>query len=282
MIPIPLILWNEYKAKSYPVRVNEPHETMDDPEQIKDYVKAYEWSGPSSALQLHHLRELSKMIRPGDTILDLACGPGPLLLELAELYPECQFIGADLSPNMLAYLEAQATTRGFKNVSVLLEDIRTLPSLADTKVDLIITTSALHHVPTEAGLQQVFQRMKSLLRSDSGFYIFDFGLLKSPKTRAILVKEVARLAPPITVQDYDVSLQAAYPIKVVADLASKELPKPFTMRVCSIADFFYFIKTDVRSSPTEKARAYIDRRWKELPLMLKAEHVMLRMFQKHI
>lgn len=282
MIPIPLILWNEYKTKSYPVRVNEPHETMDDPEQIKDYVKAYEWGGPSSSLQLHHLRELSEMIRPGDTILDLACGPGPLLLELAELYPECQFIGADLSPNMLAHIEAQATARGLKNVSVLLEDIRTLPSLADTKVDLIITTSALHHVPTEAGLQQVFQRMKSLLRSDSGFYIFDFGLLKSPKTRAILVKEVARLAPPITVQDYDVSLQAAYPIKVVADLARKELPKPFTMQACSIADFFYFIKTDIRAKPTERARAYIDRRWKELPLTLKSEHVMLRIFQKHL
>lgn len=282
MIPIPLILWNEYKTKSYPIRINEPQETMDDPEQISDYVKAYEWGGPSSSLQLHHLRELSGMIRPGDTILDLACGPGPLLLELAELYPECQFIGADLSSNMLAYLKAQATTRGLKNVSVLLEDIRTLPTLADTKVDLIITTSALHHVPTENGLEQVFQRMKSLLRSDSGFYIFDFGLLKSPKTRAILVKEVARLAPPITVQDYDVSLQAAYPIKVVADLARKELPKPFTIQACSIADFFYFIKTDVRSKPTERARTYIDRRWKELPLTLKIEHVMLRLFRKYI
>jgi arsenite methyltransferase len=282
MIPIPLILWNEYKTKTYPVRVNEPHETMDDPEQIKAYVKAYEWGGPSSSLQLHHLRVLSEMIRPGDTILDLACGPGPLLLELAALYPECKFIGADLSGNMLAYLEAEAAAQGLKNVSVLLEDIRTLPSLADTKVDLIITTSALHHVPTEAGLQQVFARMKSLLRPDGGFYIFDFGLLRSPKTRAIMVKEVARLAHPITVQDYDVSLQAAYPIKVVADLANKELPKPFKIRACSIADFFYFINTGVRAKPTERARAYIDRRWKELSLTLKTEHVMLRLFQKYL
>lgn len=282
MIPIPLIIWNEYKTKSYPARINEPHETMDDVEQIRSYVKAYEWGGPSSALQLHHLRELSEMIRPGDTILDLACGPGPLLLELAELYPECHFIGADLSGNMLSYLEKEAAARGLQNVSVLLEDIRTLPGLADTKVDLIITTSALHHVPTEDGLRQVFQRMKSLLRSDGGFYIFDFGLLKSPKTRAIMVKEVARLAPPITVQDYDVSLQAAYPIKVVADLANQELPKPFEMKACSIADFFYFIQTRARSKPSDKASIYIERRWKELPLSLKTEHVMLRMFRKSL
>jgi SAM-dependent methyltransferase len=181
---------------------------------------------------------------------------------------------------MLSYLEKEAAARGLQNVSVLLEDIRTLPGLADTKVDLIITTSALHHVPTEDGLRQVFQRMKSLLRSDGGFYIFDFGLLKSPKTRAIMVKEVARLAPPITVQDYDVSLQAAYPIKVVAAMANRELPKPFEMKTCSIADFFYFIQTHARSKPSEKASTYIERRWKELPLSLKIEHVMLRMFRK--
>lgn len=282
MIPIPLIIWHEYRAKAYPVRVNEPYEAMNDLEQIRSYVKAYEWGGPSSALQLHHLRELSEMIRPGDTILDLACGPGPLLLELAELYPECQFIGADLSENMIAFVKEEALARDLKNVSVLLEDIRTLPSLDGVKVDLIITTSALHHVPDESGLRQVFERMKSLLHPGSGFYIFDFGLLKSHKSRDILVKEVARLAPPITVQDYDVSLQAAYPIRVVTELANSELPKPFTTLSCSIADFFYFIKTGVRAKPDEKVRLYIDRRWKELPFSLKAEHVMLRIFRKRI
>ena len=282
MIPIPLVIWNEYKAKTYPARVNEPSEAMDDVEQIRSYVKAYEWGGPSSALQLHHLRELSTMIRPGDTVLDLACGPGPLLLELAALYPECKFIGVDLSSNMLSFLEKEANTRGLKNVSILLEDIRTLPSLEQTKVDLVITTSALHHVPTEEGLRQVFHRIKSLLHSDGGFYIFDFGLLKSAKTREIMVKEVARLAPPITVQDYDLSLQAAYPIKVVVDLAKKELPKPFSIKACSIADFFYFMQTSPRGEASDRARAYINRRWKELPLALKIEHRMLRLLQKKL
>ncbi|MBK4736170.1 class I SAM-dependent methyltransferase [Noviherbaspirillum pedocola] len=282
MLRLDKIIWNEYKTKSYPPRINEPSEAMDDPEQIRSYVAAYEWGGPSSALQLHHLRNLSRMIKPGDTILDLACGPGPLLLELAVLYPECHFIGADLSPNMLQHLEEEARARGLSNVSILCEDIRTLPSLSETKVDLIITTSALHHVPTEDGLRQVFHRMATLLREGGGFYIFDFGLLKSPKTREILVNEVARLAQPITVQDYDVSLQAAYPIPTVVSLAEQELPKPFTTEVCSIADIFYFIRTGVRSEPSARALAYIDKRWKDLSLTLKGEHIMLRTLRKTI
>lgn len=214
--------------------------------------------------------------------MDLACGPGPLLLELAELYPDCKFIGADLSPNMLKHLEKYAAQRGLKNVSVLLEDIRTLPSLRDSKVDLVITTSALHHVPTEQGLRDVFKRIKSVLHSDGGFYIFDFGLLKSPKTRGILVKEVGRLASPLTTQDYDLSLQAAFPIPVVIGMAREELPAPFDMQVCSIADIFYIMQTGTRGKPSDRAAAYIDKRWKEMPFALKAEHMMLRVLRKSV
>jgi ubiquinone/menaquinone biosynthesis C-methylase UbiE len=280
MLPLPLILWYEHTTSQYPPRINEPSEAMDDPEQIRSYVRAYEWGGPTSALQLDHLRNLSRMIKPGDTVLDLACGPGPLLLELAALYPECKFIGADLSPNMLAYLEQEAASRNLTNVSVLLEDIRTLPSLRDTKVDLIITTSALHHVPTTAGVRQVFQRMRELLKPDGGFYIFDFGLLKSPKTRRIMVNEVARVAPPITAHDYDVSLQAAYPISEIIELGTNELPRPFSIEVCSIADFFYFMHSKPRTGQALSAKAYIERRWKELSYAYKAEHLMLRLLRR--
>jgi SAM-dependent methyltransferase len=255
---------------------------MDDPDQIRSYVQAYDWGGPTSALQLDHLRNLCRMIKPGDTVLDLACGPGPLLLELAALYPDCKFIGADLSPNMLKHLEQEAAARNLQNVSVLLEDIRTLPSLRDRSVDLVIITSALHHVPSSAGVRQVFQRICSLVRPGGGFYIFDFGLLKSPKTRHILVKEVARLAHPITAHDYDVSLQAAYPIPEIVQLANDELPRPFTKKVCSVADIFYFLHTAPRTHPDPAVKTYIERRWKELSFAHKAEHLMLRLLRRQI
>lgn len=253
---------------------------MDGVEQVESYVKAYEWGGPTSALQLHHIRELSYIIRPGDTVVDLACGPGPLLLELAAIFPDTKFIGADLSANMLKRLEREATARQLRNVSVLLEDIRTLPSLVDRKVDVVISTSALHHVPDEESLRQVFERIRTLLKSDGGFYLFDFGLLKSRKSRALCVAEVAKLAPPITVLDYDLSLQAAFPIDRVLHFAQAELPRPTTSFVSAFVDFFYFLQGPRRTHPSSNARARISEIWPTLSYQMKLEHLMLRCLRK--
>lgn len=249
---------------------------MDDAEQVRAYVKAYEWGGPTSALQLHHLRELSRMIKAGDTVVDLACGPGPLLLELAPLFPDTTFIGADLSTTMLEYLSQQVASRGLRNVRVLQEDIRTLPSIPSGSVDLVISTSALHHLPEESGLVDVFRRCRSLIKPGGGFYFFDFGLLRSAGARALFVAEVARLAPPVTARDYAQSLEAAFPIDWVEDVARQELPRPFQLARSAFIDITYFLQTRERTGGSPAVRDYVDRRWGQLPPAMKVEHVMLR------
>lgn len=254
---------------------------MDNLAQVTSYVQAYAWGGAMSVVQLHHLSELSSMIRPGDTVLDLACGPGPLLLELAAIYPECTFIGADLSPLMLRHLEQEARIRELKNVSVLHEDIRSLPSLQERTVDLVITTGALHHLPDEVSLGQVFQRIRSLLTPRGRFYIFDLALLKSPKTRRAIVEEARKLAPPITAEDYDMSLQAAFPLDVTCRLAKEELPRPFLTSSCAFADLFVSFKTPSSTQRSSRAQEAIDQRWRTLPLSLKFEHLMLRWLRRH-
>ena len=254
---------------------------MNDLAQVASYVEAYAWGGAMSVAQLHHISELSLMIRPGDTILDLACGPGPLLLELATIYPECKFIGADLSPLMLQHLEQGARTRELKNVSVLNDDIRTLLSLQVKTVDLVITTLALHHLPDEVALRQVLQKIKSLLAPGGGFYIFDLALLKSPETRRVIVEEARKVAPPITTEDYDRSLQAAFPLDVTCRLAKEELPRPFLISSCSFADFFVAFQTQSSTQPSSRVQEAIDQIWKKLSLSLKFEYFMLRWFRRH-
>jgi arsenite methyltransferase len=281
MFPIAQVLWHEATASSQPSRKNEPCEIMNNLAQVRSYAQAYAWGGAMSVVQLHHISELSVMIRPGDTILDLACGPGALLLELAAIYPECKFIGADLSPLMLQHLEQETRTRELKNVSVLHEDIQSLPSLRDREVDLIISTIALHHLPDEVSLRRVLQRIKSLLTPGGGFYIFDFALLKSPKTRRIIVEEAEKLAPPITTQDYDMSLQAAFPLDVACRLAKEELPRPFLTSSCAFADFFVSFKTPDSTKRSSRAQEAIDHIWKKLPLSLKFEYLMLRGLRRH-
>ncbi len=279
MLPIHKIIWHEWRENSVPVRVPEPSEAMEDMEQIRSYVKAYEWGGPTSALQLHHLRELSTMIRPGDTVLDLACGPGPLLLELAPLYPDCRFIGADLSKPMLDVLSESCAARGIRNVETLCEDIRFMPSLAPGSVDMVITTSALHHLPDLDCLSQVFERVERLLKPDGGVYIFDFGLVKSPHSRALLVADVASKAPPVTAVDYAHSLDAAFPIDEVIALARKHLNRPLTITSSRFVDFFYFMRSAARCVAAEKTTAYVRERRRRCPAPVKMEAFMLSRLQ---
>ncbi|MCC7009094.1 MAG: class I SAM-dependent methyltransferase [Acidobacteria bacterium] len=276
MVPLPVVLWHEARARTSPIRRPEPAEAMDDAEQVRSYVQAYAWGGPTSALQLHHLRELSSIIRPGDVVVDLACGPGPLLLELAPFYRDVTFIGADLSSSMLRELSRQAEGHGLSNVSTLEEDIRRLPSLPNASVDVVISTSALHHLPDEDSLRQVFRRVRSVLKPGGAFYLFDFALLRSEAARRLFVADVARLAPPLTARDYDLSLQAAFPLPLVREFAAAELPRPFTFARSRLLDFFYFVQTPSRVAPAAELQAYIDRRWRGLSLAMKGEHVTLR------
>jgi arsenite methyltransferase len=280
MLPLPAVLWHEWRTRERPVRRPEPHEAMADPDQVQAYVQAYQWGGPTSALQLHHLYDLGRMIRPGDLVVDLACGPGPLLLELAPLYPETSFIGVDLSPTMLEYLESEVKRRGLKNVEVRCEDIRTLPSLGQQTADLVISTSSLHHLPTDDGLIDTFRRCRTLLKEVGGFYFFDFGLLKSEVTRRLFVSEVARQAPALTARDYALSLDAAFRVDWVWETAMRELPGPFTMTRSAFVDIVYFIRTDPRTPMSPAVKSHGDRVWSLLPPAAKAEYQMLRRLRR--
>ena len=280
MLPIHKIIWNEWRATARPQRVPEPCEAMENAEQIRSYIQAYDWGGPFSALQLHHLRQLSRLIRPGDTVLDLACGPGPLLLELAPLYPACRFIGADLSRAMLDALAATAAERGIRNLELLHEDIRQLPSLQGRRVDLVITTLALHHLPSEADLQATLMKVDELLQQGAALYVFDFGLLRSNATRALLAAEAAKTAPPITVTDYKQSLQAAFDIGFVVDSARKTLKAPFRASSSSFVDFYYFLQTAPRTTPAPAVGHKISSLWGKLSWNNKVEYLMLQMLRR--
>jgi SAM-dependent methyltransferase len=276
MVPIARVIWHEALSRGKGGRLPEPIGTMDDPEQVKSYVKAYEWDGPTAALQLHHLRELSRLIGPGDVVVDLACGPGPLVLELAALFRATTFVAVDLSSTMLQHLRQEVDARRLGNVAVLQEDIRTLPSLKSGTVDLVISTSALHHLPDETALAEVFSRIGSLLAPKGGYYLFDFGLLKSREARTLFVREVAKLAPPITALDYAASLDAAFSIDVVSRLAESTLPRPYRFISSAFVGFCYWLQTLPRVQPDEQINRSISGIAKKLSLAMKTEHMMLR------
>jgi SAM-dependent methyltransferase len=56
-------------------------------------------------------------------IVDLACGPGGWVIDVASQYPSCEVIGVDISHSMTDYAIASADARKMSNVSFGLADV---------------------------------------------------------------------------------------------------------------------------------------------------------------
>jgi len=70
-------------------------------------------------------------------ILDLACGPGGWVLDVARAYPEKQVVGVDVSELMVEYANAQAKEQKLPNASFQTMDILKPLAFPDNSFDLV-------------------------------------------------------------------------------------------------------------------------------------------------
>jgi ubiquinone/menaquinone biosynthesis C-methylase UbiE len=85
-------------------------------------------------------------LRPGDTVVDIACGTGqnfPLIEHT--IGPEGRIVGVDLTDAMLAQAQRRVERSGWSNVSLVQVDATDFVFPAE--VDAILSTYALSHVP---------------------------------------------------------------------------------------------------------------------------------------
>jgi ubiquinone/menaquinone biosynthesis C-methylase UbiE len=98
------------------------------------------------SLQRRALAELQP--RPGDRVLDVACGAGGLVLEVAPRVERA--VGVDLSDGMLGIarsrLSAAREAQRLDNVELLQGPSDALP-FADRTFTALVCTTALHHFP---------------------------------------------------------------------------------------------------------------------------------------
>jgi ubiquinone/menaquinone biosynthesis C-methylase UbiE len=80
--------------------------------------------------------------KPGDTVLDLACGGGIIVCAFA---PEVRHAtGVDMTPAMLDRARQLAAEKGLANVSWEQGDVGSLP-YADGAFDIVVTRFSMHH-----------------------------------------------------------------------------------------------------------------------------------------
>ena len=204
------IMLSELMAWTPRERVPEPNLVMDDPTQVQAYLEAGSTRGALAPLYLFNTIIVSRLIRPGDLVLDLACGPANQLSQLADVNPDARFIGVDLSAEMLSKARDVAASRSLLNVEFQVSDITKLLGFADQTVDMVISTLSLHHLPDQQALATAFNEVTRVLKPNGRVYIADLGCLRSERAVAEFAQQYAANQPEIFNTDYLNSLRAAF------------------------------------------------------------------------
>lgn len=206
-------------------RVPEPDSVMDGDSQVADYAEGGRTPGVMAAAYLFHTARISQVVAGCRRVLDLGCGPATQLVQAARLNPEISFVGMDLSGTMLDAAKAHAKAEGCANVEFQRGDITRLDGFEDNAFDGVISTMALHHLPTIDHLSACMKEIDRVLRPGGALYLVDFGLLKSLKSIMFFVNENRPHQPPLFSLDFELSLKAAFLAEELRGLARDLLPE---------------------------------------------------------
>ena len=214
----------EVLAREPRPREPEPDLVMESAEQVDSYALAGRIDGVMSASYLFHSAAVSETVKGCREVVDLGCGPATQLAQIAQLNPDIRFHGVDLSPTMLASAQAHVESLGLRNVRFSQGDITDVGFIADRSVDGLISTMALHHLPTVDHLEACFAEVARMLKPGGAVYLADFGRLRSLKSVLFFAYMNAKAQPHIFSLDYERSLRAAFTLADFQATAASKLP----------------------------------------------------------
>ena len=206
---IPILLREALGPRAFP-REPEPDLVMEEPAQVAAFAEAGRVDGIMSASYLFNSARISQVIQGCRTVIDLGCGPATQLAQVAGLNPQIEFVGVDLSAGMLADAEAHVGRLGLKNVRFVEADVTTLAGIADQSAGAVISTLALHHLPTHAHLRACLRQVARVLEPGGALYLVDLGRLKSLRSILSFAYMNARHQPHLFSLDYERSLRASF------------------------------------------------------------------------
>lgn len=247
---LPVLLREILGPRTFP-REPEPDLVMDNEEQVQAYARAGRIDGVMASAYLYHSARISRTIHGCKQVIDLGCGPATQLAQVAQLNPDVHFTGVDLSGEMLQNARAHISALNLPNVDFIQDDISKLDKLPDNSCDGVISTMALHHLPTRVHLEGCFSQVSRVLASGGAIYFTDFGRLKSLKSVLYFAYMNRKHQPHIFSLDYERSLRAAFEFNDFSHFAEYYLPTGTNVSSTALVPFLVLAKTPDRNIPDE-------------------------------
>ncbi len=98
-------------------------------------------------------------VKPGETVLELGCGPGAFTVEAAQrLGPTGKLIAIDIQPGMIAQAERRVRQAGLSNVEFHVASAYDLP-VDDESVDRAFLVTVLPEIPDQMGALRELRRV---------------------------------------------------------------------------------------------------------------------------
>ncbi len=249
-LPVLMTAVRELVTRERSPRRPEPDLVMDDPQKVAAYTRAGREDGVMAPVYLFHCAQVCEIVRSGDTVLDLGCGPATQLAMVARLNPETKFVGIDLSDEMLDRARVHVAEQGLRNVTFRRSDVADLGFLSDGSVNAVFSTVALHHLPDVNHLERTFAEVARVLETGGGLYLVDFGHLKAEKSIQTFAYQYSDRQPELFTLDYLYSLRAAFERSDFDRAAARYLAGRARLYSTFIMPYMVAVKSPARTSET--------------------------------
>jgi ubiquinone/menaquinone biosynthesis C-methylase UbiE len=208
--------WRVYQTREWE-RVPSP-ESLDNPTVAAAFNRVAGWP-QMRLLRRYVLQRIKNLISKGEAI-DIGCGPGHLIFDLAGQLPNLRLTGIDMSAEVLEQAESYAAQYGYGDRVRFKEGSAQAAPFPDESFDLAISTLSLHHWREPVA---VLNEVARIVRPGGAFLIFDlrrdmappFYLLLWFATRFIVPRTLRMVNEPLG------SRNAAYTRQEAVQLAEK-------------------------------------------------------------
>lgn len=190
--------------------------TKDDPitQKVKNMYKKYPYPSPSA--EFAHTNELLNLLRifelessiklEGKTILDAGSGSGHRVINVAEFFKKCNFLGIDISETSLTIANELKSIKKLQNIQFLKHNI--MNGVKDLgQFDIVLCMGVLHHLSNP---KKGLQILTNTLKDDGIIFLYLYGKLGGHKR--MINKELISILMRDEKANYDLG------IKLVRDL----------------------------------------------------------------